>query len=584
MSTSSSLFDRRGSCFGALSRAMAGAAGVALLCASLASAAFAQETTRVSVDSAGVQGNGNSGDDYHRPSLSSDGRFVLFESTASNLVANDTNASLDVFVHDRATGTTERVSVDSSGAEGNGISILNQSQEISADGMVVVFFSAASNLVANDTNASVDVFVHDRATGTTERVSVDSSGVEGNADSDSPAISADGQVVAFGSIASNFYANDTNGRDDVFVHDRRTGVTEVVSVDSSGVPGNYGGFDAALSADGQIVAFSSESTNLVAGDANFSSDIFVHDRNTGITTRVSVDSTGAESDNGSYWPAISGDGRFVTFTSWADNLVAGDTNQNPDVFVHDRATGVTELASLRTDGKQGNVGSYESSISDDGVMVAFYSLATNMVAGDTNFKPDTFVHDRSAGTTRRVSVDSAGAQGDGSYSPFPEPAISRDGLVVAFSSGFDDLVAGDSNGVSDIFVHELCSTPASWSNYGAGFPGTNGVPTITARANPVLGESLTLDLSNSYVNQTAGLLFVGFTRTSIHSGWGGDLLVVPALTISIAIPPSGLAFTGILPHDDRLCGFAVDLQAIEADPGAARGVAFTAGLELILGR
>jgi hypothetical protein len=391
-------------------------------------------------------------------------------------------------------------------------------------------------------------------------------------------------VVVFWSIASNLYANDTNSSGDVLVHDRRTGITEVVSVDSTGVPGNYGGFDAAASADGQIVAFASDSTNLVAGDTNSCSDIFVRDRNTGITTRVSVDSAGAQSDSGSYWPAISASGRFVTFTSWADDLVAGDANLNADVFVHDRVTGVTELASQRSNGKQGDSGSYESAISDDGVMVAFYSIATNLVAGDTNLKPDAFVHDRSAGTTRRVSVDSAGTQGDGAYSPWPEPAISGDGLVVAFSSGFDDLVVGDTNGVADVFVHELCSTPASWSNYGAGFPGTNGVPSFTARQNPVFGSTVTLDLANSYANPTVGLLFVGFQRTSIHSRFGGDLLVAPALSLFVTFSYGGDSFTGAIPADRGLCGVAVDLQAIEADPGAAKGVSFSAGLELVVGR
>src|SRR5947209_1614213 len=263
--------------------------------------AGAQTTVRVSVASDGTEGN----DVSLGSALSADGRFVAFDSAATDLVAGDTNGVSDVFVHDRQTGTTERVSVASDGAQGNGSSGLVTfafPPALSADGRFVAFVSFATNLVASDTNGATDVFVHDRQTGTTERVSVASDGTEGNAASAGATLSADGRFVAFHSAATNLVAGDTNGTNDVFVHDRQTGTTERVSVN---------GFSAgpALSADGRFVAFHSTATNLVAGDTNGATDVFVHDRQTGTTERVSVASDGTQGNDASSYPALSADGR-----------------------------------------------------------------------------------------------------------------------------------------------------------------------------------------------------------------------------------------------------------------------------------
>jgi hypothetical protein len=200
---------------------------------------------------------------------------VAFESYAGNLVENDTNGTLDIFVHDRLTGITERVSVDSSGMQGNSTS---QNASLSADGRYVAFESYAGNLIATDTNGAIDVFVHDRLTGITERASVDSSGMEGNSSSRNASLSADGRYVAFESYAGNLVATDTNGAIDVFVHDRLTGITERVSVDSSGMQGNSSSQNVSLSADGQYVGFVSYASNLVSADINGYADVFVHKR------------------------------------------------------------------------------------------------------------------------------------------------------------------------------------------------------------------------------------------------------------------------------------------------------------------
>jgi Tol biopolymer transport system component len=360
---------------------------------------LAAVTERVSVSSAGEEGNGVS----WSPSITADGRYVAFMSHASNLVPGDTNATPDAFVHDRLTGTTERVSVSSAGEEGNGASWV---PSLSADGRYVAFPSAASNLVPGDTNATSDIFVHDRLTGTTERVSVSSAGEEGNGDSGWPSISADGRYVAFGSDASNLVPGDTNATPDIFVHDRLTGTTERVSVSSAGEEGNGGNWWPSISADGRYVAFLSDASNLVPGDTN-GYDIFVHDRLTGTTERVSVSSAGEEGNGGNWWPSISADGRYVAFLSDASNLVPGDTNGYKDVFVHDRLTGTTERVSVSSAGEEGNGVSGYPSISADGRHVVFESDASNLVPGDTNAWTDIFV--RHLGDVAVLEVGEAAA-------------------------------------------------------------------------------------------------------------------------------------------------------------------------------
>ncbi|MEX2158554.1 MAG: flexitail domain-containing putative surface protein [Dehalococcoidia bacterium] len=409
-------------------------------------------TERVSVDSAGNQGNSQS----YADAISADGRFVAFRSHATNLVAGDTNGTFDAFVRDRQSGTTERVSVDSAGNQGNSDSY---AAAISADGRFVAFWSAATNLVAGDTNGVQDAFVRDRQTGTTERVSLDNAGTQGNDSSYPVSISADGRFVAFESYATNLVASDTNGVPDAFVRDRQSGTTERVSVDSSGTQGNDSSWAGSISADGRFVAFASVATNLVAGDTNGTGDVFVRDRLSGTTERVSVDSVGTQSNGFSYAAAISADGRFVAFWSDATNLVAGDTNGVADAFVRDRQTGTTERVSVDNAGTEGNAFSHPTSISADGRFVAFWSYATNLVASDTNGVADALVRDRQSGTTERVSVDSAGNQGNNDSAP---KGISADGRFVAFGSDASNLVAGDTNGTTDAFVRDRGAAPPAF--------------------------------------------------------------------------------------------------------------------------
>src|SRR5260221_358848 len=315
-------------------------AGVAGLV--LAGVGWGQVTERVDVDSNGAEGMG--GGDLPWPSssvVSADGRYVAFMSS-SILAPGDTNANWDVYLRDRQNGTTELVSVDSSGAVGNGFSGLFGIC-ISPDGRFVAFESRASNLVPGDTNGARDVFLRDRLNGTTERVCVGAGGTQGNGESLYPSLSADARYVAFTSQATNLVPGDTNVADDVFVRDRRSGTTERVSVSTGGGQGDSNSSDAAISADGRYVAFMSLASNLVAGPNGV--HILVRDRLNGTTERVSVPTDGSlTTGDDSDVPAISPGGRYVAFRSYSSNLVPGDTNGTGDVFLHDRdATGFTSL-------------------------------------------------------------------------------------------------------------------------------------------------------------------------------------------------------------------------------------------------
>lgn len=404
----------------------------------------AQSTERVSLDSAGLQASAGSG----APSISADGRYVAFQSYAVDLVIGDTNSVADIFVRDRVTGLTTRISLDSSGAQANDDSL---NPFITPDGRYVAFESLASNLVPGDTNDVQDVFVHDRQSGQTSRASISSGGVEGNGLSAKPSLSADGHLVVFSSAADNLVPHDTNRGTDAFLHDLLTGQTRRVSVSSSGMQGYYYSENPVISSDGRFVAFTSYSSNLVNGDNNNSNDVFLHDLLTGQTSRVSVSSTGAEAQLWSANPVITPDGRYIAFESEANNLVAGDLNAVTDCFVHDHMTGTTIRVSVDSNGAEGNGKSLRPSLSMDGVLVAFHSLADQLVPGDTNGEQDVFVHDRQSGLTARVSVSTAGMQGSGTSSA---PALSADGRLIAFESLARELVPGDTNGKKDVFVHD----------------------------------------------------------------------------------------------------------------------------------
>ena len=417
-------------------------------------------TSRVSVSSSGAQGDYSS----FATGISARGRYVSFSSDATTLVKGDTNGKRDAFVHDSLTGKTTRVSVSSTGAESHCSDPFGCSSAagITGDGRYVAIVSDASDLVPGDTNEASDVFIHDRRTGETTRVSISDRGLQGNGASGVAAISSDGRYVAFTSGASNLVAGDTNGAADVFIRDLRTGRTTRVDVDNHGRQTNRGSYswDPALSAHGRYIAFTSSASNLVAHDTNNLADVFVRDLRTGRTTRVSVSSRGRQaggdrSRNGSNAPSISANGRYVAFHSATSNLVRGDTNRAFDIFVRDRKTHQTRRVSVSDRGLQANAESFgPPSISPDGRYVAFGSLASNLVAGDANDTTDVFVYDRRTGGVILASRNTRGEQGnDGSANAVG--AFSADNAFLAFSSWSSNLVDGDTNGGPDAFVRRL---------------------------------------------------------------------------------------------------------------------------------
>ncbi len=404
--------------------------------------------SRISVTS-GVGGNADS--DSYRTASSDDGRYILYKSGATNLVAGDTNSRVDMFVYDSQAGTNEIVSKATDGTLGNDTS--NQGA-ISADGRYVVYDSDATNLVSGYTGAG-HVYVRDRQSNTTEIVSISDAAVEGNASSSKPSISNDGRYVTFHSNATNLVAGDTNGVSDIFVYDRNTDTIERVSVDNVGTEANNDSLAPSISGDGRYVSFESEASNLVASDSNNHFDIFVYDRNTDTIERVSVDNVGTEANATSTNPSISSDGRYVAFRSEATNLVTGDTNAVRDIFIYDRDTDVVERVSIDDSGTQANAQSDmdgNTNLSDDGRFITFYSDATNLVAGDTNAVSDVFLYDRTLDKVRRVSTNLEGYQGNGaSYNL----SISPNGKQVFFKSSATNFVIGDTEGFADIFKAQV---------------------------------------------------------------------------------------------------------------------------------
>jgi Tol biopolymer transport system component len=575
-------------CFAPFRRVLALALPVVAL--SAAPAAAQNPITRASVGPAGNEGKKDSGA-LSRPAFSRDGRFLAFDSNAGNLVGGDSNGVADVFVKELATGALVRVSVASNGTQGDRDSA---GPSLSGDGRFVAFHSFATNLVSGDTNKSVDVFLHDRdpdgngifdeGNGVTTCVSVSSGGTLGNSQSLGAAISDDGRYVAFQSSSTNLVAGDTNQRTDVFLRDVVAGTTIAISVDVTGTTlANDWCYLPVISGDGALVAFPSSASNLVAGDTNGWLDVFVRDWGAGTTVRASVDSAGVEGNGESYDPSLSGDGSVVVFTSWATNLVPIDVNGMFDVFVHEVATGVTSLVSIDSNANQGNSNSFRPWLSSDGSVVAFESWADDFAAGDQNNQSDVFVHERAAAVTTCVSFNGVGLGCNGTGSHFP--CISGDATKIAFVADSDNLVVADGNAKSDVFVHDRTVVPraASWSSYGSGFYGTSFVPSITPSADPAFGASFTLDISNSFGSPTFGLLFVGASPASIPTKKGGTLLVQWAAIFGVPFGSGGTSLPVTVPFDLALCGIDAYLQIVEADPGAQFGFSFSPGLDLSLG-
>lgn len=394
----------------------------------------------------GLGPNGGSGDDERR-TMSDDGRYVVFEASGPVL---EGQAPLERHVvrRDRHLGTTVLISRNSAGVKGNANSYL---PSVSADGQVVAFHSYASNLVAGDTNAQSDIFVHDVRTAKTTRVSVTSAGGQVSASGGTnivgpPSISADGRFVGFTSQASGLAPGDST-QTHAYLHDRRTGTTEVVSRSTTGAVVNVmPSSTVSANATGTLVAFQTVSSAVVPGDTNSDPDVFLRDRTADTTSKI----PGGEDGAGQH--SLSADGRYVVFNSSSSDLVAGDTNGRYDVFVHDRTANTVKRVSVASNGAQADHHSTMPAISKDGRYISFVSAATNLVAGDTNGVNDVFRHDQVTGQTIRVSVAGNGAQ-NSLESRFA--AISGDGQHVGFDSHGRTLTGVDSLGYGQVYVRDL---------------------------------------------------------------------------------------------------------------------------------
>jgi len=373
---------------------------------------------------------GNAGGRYG--DISPDGRYVIFDSGSTNLIVGEVNGTGGMFMHDRQTRQTSRVTND--GEEG----------AVSGGGRYVAFVM----LVRGDPD-TYQIYVKDLQTGLTTLVSKDSGGNPGNDWSGRPDISDDGRYIVYSSSASNLVGDDTNEAGDIFVYDQQTGTNERISVASDGTQGDAGSGDQSISGDGRFVAFTSNATNLVTGDTNGRADVFVRDRVARTITRVSVNSGGGEADRGARDSSISSDGRFVSFSSFSTNLMVEDSLEFEHVYVHDRQTGATTLASRYTEGYPMQGQSEQSVISGGGRFVAFQFDDR----GDSMPIFVIVVHDRQTGLTKYVTH---GRGPGGGWSA--DPTFSADGMSLIFTSD-EILVSGDTNGSVDVYLHEVAMGP-----------------------------------------------------------------------------------------------------------------------------
>lgn len=342
-----------------------------------------------------------------------------------------------------------------------------------------------------------------QADGITTRLTVNSNGIESNSDAFIAAgsVSADGRYVVFTSDATNLVTNDTNNAFDVFVEDRWLKQITRVSVNNDGKPGDLNSSQPAISADGRYIAFSSYATNLVPNDTNNVADIFVYDQQTHQITCVSLDSQGSPSNGNSYNPTLSNNGHLIAFESEATNLVPDDTNKASDIFLYDIDTKQVQRVSVNSLGEPSNGNSFAPAISGDGRYIAFESLATNLSANDISPFSKIFVHDHLTQQTYLVSVAIRGNVNGDSFAP----SVSADGHYVAFDSQATNLVPTDINATSDIFIRDLQTNQTTLISHNANQEQGNAdslLPTLSGDGRYVLFNS---SATNLVANDTNGV-------------------------------------------------------------------------------
>lgn len=387
--------------------------------------------------------------------------------------------SLPVSVTVAQSTIVRRVSTGDFGVEGNGP--VAGRLDVDTVGRRVAYASLATNLVPNDTNGVRDIFLHDRWSKAVLRVSVDSAGNEVHGESLDPTLSDDGRVIAFQSFAPDLVAGDTNGYPDIFVRDLDAGTTERASVSSTLDEANAPSFLSHLSGNGRFVVFESFADNLVTGDSNGQQDVYFHDRTTGETLLVSRGLSGLAGNGFSFAPRVSRDGSFVSYSSWASDLVPGDRNGAADVFRWERSTGLTirvsELGGVAADQESG-----VSDLSANGDMVAFETYATNLHPDDTDVRMDVVVKRISTGEIFLVTAGSTGQAAGGNT-----PTIDDQGFRVSFLSSSPEYWPFDDDQSADAFLRDLFTGATTLVSIA--LDGTSANAAVTAAAVSANGEA-----------------------------------------------------------------------------------------------
>ena len=429
-----------------------------------------------------ASGTGEPNGASFEPSLSEDGRFMAFTSAASNLVPGDDNSSSDVFVRDHQSGVTELISVNTSGGFANDFS---ERPDISPDGRYVVFASWASDLVAGDSISTPDVFLRDRQNGTTELISVDSNEIPGTIGSLGGSVSDSGRYVAFQSFDQ--FENDTNSDWDIYLRDRTLGTTRLMSTDSSNTTAAGASFDPAVSGDGSTVVWWASSDNIVAGDSNGQPDVFW--RTTGLLIKllISQPNGGGQADGGSRSPDVSYNGSFVVFDSNATNLVTGDTNSESDVFRWDinQAPG-DPLARIseRGDGTEPNGRSLLARINDDGDKVLYVSRADNLLPVSAGTGDTNGLQDAYLWESGVNSLVSRTWKGEPTNGASQRGTISHDGSVLGYETFANNLQFTDNNGVSDVVARPTFKPEITGVTAGTWVVGETSVITLAGSFSP----------------------------------------------------------------------------------------------------
>ena len=553
----------------------------------LASQAATQSTVLISSDGAAAPGN----DDSFYGSLSFDGRWVAFRSDATNLHSTPTNGTAQIYVKDLGTWAVEPISVSNAGLAGNSVSDL---PSITADGRFVVFQSSASNLVGTP-SADIQVYLRDRLTGSTTRESLDSAGVPWASQADGPVVSLDGRYVGWRSTEANV--------SQLYLRDRSAGVTYRLTNTPGGAAGNGDSRFLELSPDGLFAVFQSDASDLVAGDTNGTTDVFLQDLTSGIITRISVGAGGVQANGSAVGPRISFDGRYVVYTTQATNIVTPDANgTDDDIVLYDRLTGSSELVNLSSTGQQANWFSLDPSVSWDGRYVLFVSAGNNLTPNDPDFTPDAFVRDRLTGTTELVNLDSSGTK---FFLGVGLEQISPNGRFVSIDT--DELLDPlHPAGTHQVYLRDrglVCITPFTYCTGKVNSLGCD--PWIASfGCSSASADSGFYLLGNEVRNNKQGLLFYGVNGQAANPFQGGTMCVSAPrkrtpIRDSLGNPPPTNDCSGLWVIDMNefaaglgggnpipelsVPGTIVDCQWWGRDPGASFNTSLTDAAEYLVG-